>query len=94
VRAALLTEHLGYEMHGPSGAGTGNIRNGTRAETVLTDTTGHAEIEVPRDRAAPGTCSSWSATASRALIPSRLQPTAQSFRNDDSETKSSRVQEN
>src|SRR6476661_2957865 len=34
------------------GAGTGNIRNGTWAKTVLTDTTGHVEIDVPRDRSA------------------------------------------
>jgi transposase-like protein len=47
-----MTEHLGYEKHDPPGAGTGNIRNGTRAKTVLTDTTGHVEIDVPRDRAA------------------------------------------
>jgi putative transposase len=47
-----MTEHLGYEKHGPPGAGTGNIRNGTRAKTVLTDTTGQVEIDVPRDRAA------------------------------------------
>ncbi len=47
-----MTEHLGYEKHDPVGAGTGNIRNGTRAKTVLTDTTGHVEIDVPRDRAA------------------------------------------
>ena len=47
-----MTEHLGYEKHDPAGAGTGNIRNGTRAKTVLTDTTGAVEIEVPRDRAA------------------------------------------
>ena len=47
-----MTEHLGYEKHDPAGAGTGNIRNGTRAKTVLTDTTGHVEIDVPRDRAA------------------------------------------
>jgi IS5 family transposase len=25
-----MTEHLGYEKHDPAGAGTGNIRNGTR----------------------------------------------------------------
>jgi putative transposase len=31
-----MTEHLGYEKHDPAGAGTGNIRNGTRAKTVLT----------------------------------------------------------
>jgi len=47
-----MTEHLGYEKHDPVGAGTGNIRNGTRAKTVLTDTTGHVEIDVPRDRSA------------------------------------------
>jgi putative transposase len=46
-----MTEHLGYEKHDPVGAGTGNIRNGTRAKTVLTEASGHVEIEVPRDRA-------------------------------------------
>ena len=43
-----MTEHLGYEKHDPAGAGTGNIRNGTRAKTVLTETTGHGG-----DRRAP-----------------------------------------
>lgn len=47
-----MTEHLGFEKHDPPEAGTGNIRNGTRSKTVLTDTTGHVEIDVPRDRAA------------------------------------------
>jgi hypothetical protein len=47
-----MTEHLGYEKHDPAGAGTGNIRNGTRSKTVLTDTTGPVDIDVPRDRAA------------------------------------------
>ena len=46
-----LTEHLGYEKHDPAGAGTGNIRNGTRGKTVLTEASGPVEIEVPRDRA-------------------------------------------
>lgn len=46
-----LTEHLGYEKHDPPEAGTGNIRNGTRTKTVLTDTTGPVELDVPRDRA-------------------------------------------
>ena len=46
-----LTEHLGHEKHGPAGDEAGNIRNGTRAKTVLTETTGQVEIEVPRDRA-------------------------------------------
>src|SRR5271167_1181235 len=47
-----MTEHLGYEKHDPAGVGAGNIRNGTRAKTVLTDTTGPVELDVPRDRAA------------------------------------------
>jgi transposase-like protein len=46
-----MTEHLGYEKHDPFGAGTGNIRNGTRGKTVLTEASGPVEIEVPRDRA-------------------------------------------
>jgi putative transposase len=46
-----MTEHLGYEKHDPAGAGTGNIRNGTRGKTVLTENTGRVEIGVPRDRA-------------------------------------------
>src|SRR5690348_10686717 len=45
-----MTEHLGYEKHDPAGAGSGNIRNGTRAKTVLTEATGQVGIEVPRDR--------------------------------------------
>jgi putative transposase len=47
-----MTEHLGYEKHDPAGAGSGNIRNGTRPKTVLSDATGHVQIDVPRDRAA------------------------------------------
>ncbi|GLZ60897.1 hypothetical protein Misp05_44730 [Micromonospora sp. NBRC 107095] len=46
-----MTDHLGYAKHEPDGAGSGNIRNGTRAKTVLTDSTGPVPIEVPRDRA-------------------------------------------
>jgi transposase-like protein len=46
-----MTEHLGYEKHDPAGAGSGNIRNGTRAKSVLTEATGQVEIDVPRDRA-------------------------------------------
>jgi transposase-like protein len=45
-----MTEHLGYEKHDPGGRETGNIRNGTRSKTVLTESTGHVEIDVPRDR--------------------------------------------
>jgi hypothetical protein len=44
-----LTEHLGHEKHGP--AETGNVRNGTRPKTVLTEASGQVGIEVPRDRA-------------------------------------------
>ena len=47
-----MTEHLGYEKHDPAGAGLGNIRNGTRTKTVLADTTGAVDLDVPRDRAA------------------------------------------
>jgi putative transposase len=46
-----MTEHLGYEKHDPPGAGTRNIRNGTRSKTVLTEHSGQVEIDVPRDRA-------------------------------------------
>jgi putative transposase len=46
-----MTEHLGYEKHDPVGAGTGNIRNGTRSKTVITEHSGPVGIEVPRDRA-------------------------------------------
>lgn len=46
-----LTDHLGHAKHQqPSGQG-GNIRNGTRPKTVLTDAAGEVSIEVPRDRA-------------------------------------------
>ncbi|MFI6333316.1 transposase, partial [Micromonospora chersina] len=46
-----MTEHLGYEKHDRAGAGSGNIRNGSRSKTVLTDTTGPVQIDVPGDRA-------------------------------------------
>ncbi len=46
-----MTEHLGYEKRDPAGVGTGNIRNGTRGKTVLTESSGQVEIDVPRDRA-------------------------------------------
>src|SRR6476659_5433780 len=44
-----LTEHLGHDKHRPSESG--NVRNGTRSKTVLSDSTGHVEIDLPRDRA-------------------------------------------
>jgi putative transposase len=48
-----MTGHLGYEKHDPAGqgAGSGNVRNGTRPKQVLTDSTGQVELDVPRDRA-------------------------------------------
>src|SRR5437762_13526276 len=46
-----MTEHLGYEKHDPAGVGAGNVRNGNRSKTVLTDNTGQVQIDVPRDRA-------------------------------------------
>src|SRR5215469_1773508 len=45
-----LTEHLGHDKHAPAGNEAGNVRNGTRAKTVLTEATGQVGIEVPRDR--------------------------------------------
>ena len=46
-----LTEHLGHEKHQAApDRDSGNIRNGTRSKTVLTEATGHVTIEVPRDR--------------------------------------------
>ncbi|NIK59810.1 IS256 family transposase [Kribbella shirazensis] len=44
-----MTEHLGHEKHGRPVAG--NVRNGTRSKTVLTENSGPVELEVPRDRA-------------------------------------------
>lgn len=45
-----LSEHLGYDKHAVAGRNGGNSRNGTRAKTVLTDSAGQVEIQVPRDR--------------------------------------------
>jgi putative transposase len=45
-----LTEHLGHDKHGPAGNETGNVRNGTRSKTVLTEGSGQVGIGVPRDR--------------------------------------------
>jgi len=45
-----MTEHLGHEKHGSPEPGSGNVRNGTRAKTVLTEATGQVPVEVPRDR--------------------------------------------
>jgi putative transposase len=46
-----MTEHLGHEKNrAPGDRTSANVRNGTRPKTVLTESTGHVEIEVPRDR--------------------------------------------
>src|SRR6201994_2082973 len=45
------TEHLGHEKNSPAGNETGNVRNGARPKTVLTEASGQVPIEVPRDRA-------------------------------------------
>ena len=45
-----LTGHLGHEKNSPAGNEAGNVRNGTRPKTVLTESTGEVGIEVPRDR--------------------------------------------
>ncbi|MCD2191773.1 IS256 family transposase, partial [Actinomycetospora sp. SF1] len=44
-----MAHHLGYERDDPSGAGTGNSRNGHSHKTVST-TNGPVTIKVPRDR--------------------------------------------
>jgi putative transposase len=50
-----LTDHLGHEKNrapgDPEAAGAGNIRNGHRPKTVLTDAAGEVSVQVPRDRA-------------------------------------------
>lgn len=46
-----MTEHLGREKHVKSTEGPSqNTRNGTTSKTVLTDSVGAVQIEVPRDR--------------------------------------------
>ena len=53
IEAALdeeMAEHLGYDKHAPEGRNRGNSRNGKRSKTLLTDSCGEIEVEVPRDR--------------------------------------------
>jgi transposase-like protein len=51
-----MTAHLRHEKNrvpvDPDAAGAGNIRNGHRPKTVLTDPAGEVSVQVPRDRAA------------------------------------------
>jgi hypothetical protein len=37
-----MTEHLGHDKHSPAGNEAGNVRNGTRPKTALTENTGEA----------------------------------------------------
>jgi transposase-like protein len=46
-----MTEHLGHDKNGRADPQSGNVRNGTRAKTVLTEASGQVGNEVPRDRA-------------------------------------------
>jgi putative transposase len=46
-----MTEHLGHEKNrAEDGRESSNVRNGTRPKTVLTEATGHVQLDVPRDR--------------------------------------------
>src|ERR1700684_2031126 len=45
-----MTGHLGHEKGAPAGNQAGNVRNGGRSKTVLTEASGQVGIEVPRDR--------------------------------------------
>ena len=44
-----MTDHLGYELHSPTGKNTGNSRNGKAHKTVQSKN-GEMDITVPRDR--------------------------------------------
>jgi putative transposase len=46
-----MTEHLGHDKNRAElERESSNVRNGTRPKTVLTEASGHVQIEVPRDR--------------------------------------------
>lgn len=46
-----MTDHLGFDKNqAPEDRETTNVRNGNRPKTVPTESTGHVQIEVPRDR--------------------------------------------
>jgi transposase-like protein len=46
-----MTGRLGHEKHDLAGGESANMPNGTRPKTVLTESTGQVEREVPGDRA-------------------------------------------
>jgi transposase-like protein len=53
IEAALeeeMADHLGYDKHAVEGRNRANSRNGKRSKTVLTDSCGEVDIDVPRDR--------------------------------------------
>ena len=62
-----LSEHLGYDRHGPAGRASGNSHNGSRSKSVPTIACGAIEIDVPRDRA--GTSSRSSSPSVSAACP-------------------------
>jgi transposase-like protein len=46
-----MTEHLGHERNrAPDERDSTDVRNGSRPKTVLTEATGHVEIDLPHDR--------------------------------------------
>ncbi len=47
-----ITDHVGYDQYDVAGRASGSSRNGTRAETVLTEV-GPVEVRVPRMWLAP-----------------------------------------
>jgi transposase-like protein len=53
IEAALeeaIADHLGYDKHAVEGRNRANSRNGKRSKTVLTDSCGDVDMDVPRDR--------------------------------------------
>ena len=53
IEAALeeeLAHHLSYDKHAVEGRNRANSRNGKRPKTVLTDSCGEVDIDVPRNR--------------------------------------------
>lgn len=45
-----MSEHLGYDKHAVEGRNGQNSRNGKRAKTLLSDSCGEVDVDVPRDR--------------------------------------------
>lgn len=42
-----MTEHLGHDEHGLAGNEAGNVRNGARPKTMLTESSGDTHFRVP-----------------------------------------------